>query len=369
MPSLIVTLLIAAMYMVAFAVLGLAIAYGLIKLVRQIENRHPNPVRRAALKRLVGPSRIALPLLSMAAGVHLISLPAVVKSELEHGVELGLDAVAAWVLARLLEAVEDAILYHYNIDSSNNLKARRLQTQLRVFRRVVVAIVAIIAIAVALFSFPSVRLAGAGLLASAGIVSIIVGVASKPVTSNILAGLQIALSQPIRLDDVVVVEGHWGRIEEIGLTYVIVRDWDLRRLVLPISYFIENPFENWTKMTADILGYVHMEVDYRAPVQEIRTEFLRILADSPDWDGKVATCQVTNLGVSTMQIRLLMSSPDSSRSWNLQCEVREKIISFLQQHYPDALPRVRAEISPEMGKPNGKLDTASLRDPKHGSLS
>ncbi len=329
---------------VAAALVGLGAAAALIHLTRLVNRRHPNPVRTAALRRLIGPVRSGVPLIAMAVALELVSLPRAAHASLAHGIELALDAVVAWALARLLEAGEDALLYHYHIDSPDNLRARRLQTQLRVFRRILLVVIVIVALAIALFSFPSVRIAGAGLLASAGIVSLVAGIASRPIASNVIAGIQIALAQPIRLDDVVVVDGHWGRIEEIGLTYVVVRVWDLRRLVLPISWFTTNPFENWTKTTADILGWVHLEVDYTAPVDEIRAAFLEIVANSPDWDGKTARLQVTNLGPSTMQLRLLMSARDSTASWNLQCEVRERLIAHLQRTYPHCLPRLRTEL-------------------------
>lgn len=330
--------------LVAAALLGLVIALAAIRLTRWLNSRRPNPVRSAALRRLIGPTRTAIPLLVMAVALHYLNIGATAKADTLHGIELGLDVAMAWIIARLAEASEDALLSRYHISSADNLKARRLQTQIRVLRRIFVVLVIVVALALALFSFPSVRLAGAGLLASAGIISIIAGIASKPVASNVVAGIQIAISQPIRLDDVVVVENEWGRIEEIALTYVVVRIWDMRRLVLPISYFITTPFENWTRTTSEILGWVHIEIDYLAPVEVIREQFLRILADAPTWDGKVAVCQVTNLGPSAMQLRFLMSSLDSGRSWDLQCLVREKLIQFLQENYPLSLPRIRAEF-------------------------
>ena len=327
-------------------VVGIAIAFAVIRLTRWVNARHPNSVRTAALRRLRGPVRALVPLLLMIASLHYVKASVSAEMDIRHAIWILLIAVVAWGLARLVESIEDAVLYYYHIDAVDNLKARRLQTQLRVFRRIIVVVIALIALAVILFSFPSVRLVGAGVLASAGILTIIAGIAVQPVASNVIAGIQIAVSQPIRLDDVVVIQGHWGRVEEISLTYVVVRIWDLRRLVLPISYFITNPFENWTKTTSDILGIVHIELDYTAPVAAIREQYLAILASSPDWDGSVARMQVTQLGVSTMQLRFVMSSPDSSRSWNLECELREKMILFLQEKYPEVLPRVRAEMVP-----------------------
>jgi small-conductance mechanosensitive channel len=192
--------------------------------------------------------------------------------------------------------------------------------------------------------FEPVRQLGTSILATAGIAGIIIGFAAQRSISTLLAGLQIALTQPIRLDDVVIVENEWGRIEDISLTYVTVRIWDQRRLIVPINHFIEQPFQNWTRSSADILGTVFLHVDYRAPLAEIRTELDRILAESPYWDGKVKVLQVTDAGPQTLELRALGSAADASLAWDLRCEVREKLVTFLQQHHPDSLPRVRAEL-------------------------
>jgi small-conductance mechanosensitive channel len=185
---------------------------------------------------------------------------------------------------------------------------------------------------------------GTSLLTSAGVAGIIIGFAAQRSLATLFAGLQIAFTQPIRIDDVVIVENEWGRIEEITLTFVVVRIWDLRRLVLPITYFTEKPFQNWTRITSDILGSVFVYVDYTASVQKIRDKFFEILDQSDLWDGKVRVVQVTNTTERTMEIRALMSSQDASTAWSLRCEVREKLIDFIQQNYPDALPKVRAEF-------------------------
>jgi small-conductance mechanosensitive channel len=266
-----------------------------------------------------------------------------------HALGVALILAVAWLVVRLTYVLEDLVLGRYRLEDPDNLHARQVHTQIVVLRRVTVVVVAVVSLAIALLSFPSVRAAGAGLLASAGIAGVVAGVAAKPVATNVFAGIQIALSQPIRVDDVVVVEGHWGRVEEIALTYVVVRVWDLRRLVLPISYFIENPFENWTRSTANILGWVHLEVDYRVPVDAIRKRLQEVVAASPRWDGNVVNLQVTNLGNYTVQLRALMSAPDSSASWDLQCEVREALLVFMQEQYPWAMPRLRAELTEPVG--------------------
>ena len=195
-----------------------------------------------------------------------------------------------------------------------------------------------------LMGFDSFRQLGTGILASAGLASLVIGLAAQKIFGNFLAGIQIAFTQPIRVDDVVIVENEWGRIEEITLTYVVVRIWDLRRLVLPIGYFIEKPFQNWTRVSADLLGTVFVYADYTIPVKEIREELHRILKGSNKWDGKVWGMQVTNATERTMELRALMSAADASVAWGLRCEVREYLIEFVQKNYPEALPKTRAEL-------------------------
>ena len=194
-----------------------------------------------------------------------------------------------------------------------------------------------------LLQFDSLQPLGTGLLASAGVVGIIIGFASHQILANLLAGFQIAFTQPFRIDDVVIVEGEWGRIEEITLTYVVVRIWDQRRLVLPITYFINNPFQNWTRTTADIWGSVFIYVDYSVPIEKIREELKRIVSTTKEWDGKVAVLQVTDSSERTITLRALVSARNASDAWSLRCFVREKLISFLQNKYPDSLPKLRLE--------------------------
>jgi small-conductance mechanosensitive channel len=217
-----------------------------------------------------------------------------------------------------------------------------------------------------LMTFPAIRRFGASLLASAGVAGLIVGLAARETISSLLAGIQVALTEPIRLDDVVIVEGEWGRIEEIRMTYVVVRIWDERRLVVPLSYFIEKPFQNWTRKTANILGTVFLYVDYAVPVDEVREQLHRILKDSGLWDGKVWNLQVTDATERTMQLRALMSAPDSSTAWDLRCDVREKLIEFLQREYPGSLPVTRAELGPGGARAPKGGDDRPEDDSRHG---
>jgi hypothetical protein len=207
-----------------------------------------------------------------------------------------------------------------------------------------VKIIGIFALASMLMVFDSVRQFGASILASAGIAGIVVGFAAQRSIATLLAGFQIALTQPIRVDDVVIVENEFGRVEEITLTYVVVRVWDLRRLVVPISYFIEQPFQNWTRSSADILGTVFLYVDYGVPLDSLRAELTRVLKASRFWDGKVNVLQVTDAKEHTLELRALASAADASLAWDLRCEIREQLVGFIQRTYPESLPRFRASL-------------------------
>lgn len=299
-----------------------------------------------------GPAQLIVPLTAAEMVAPYVPLPQAARSLLTHALGIALVLSTAWLVLRLRYVLEDVLLMRYRLGARDNLRARQMHTQVEILRRITVVVLAVVSLALVLLSVPEVRAAGAGILASAGVAGLIAGVAARPLAANLAAGIQLALTQPIRVDDVVVVDGHWGRVEHIALTYVVVREWDLRRLVLPIAYFTQNPFENWTRSTADILGWVHLELDYTVPVDVVRRRLHEILAESPGWDGKVWSLQVTNLGVQTVQLRPLMSSPDSSASWDLQCEVREKMLAFLQREYGQAVPRVRAEV-----------ETRSVREP------
>lgn len=219
-----------------------------------------------------------------------------------------------------------------------------IYTQTRVISNIIVGAVIVLVASFMLMTFPAVKQIGVSLLASAGVLGVVLGFAAQKTLGNVIAGIQIALAQPIRLDDAVVVENEWGWIEEITLTYVVVRIWDLRRLVLPISYFVEKPFQNWTRTSADILGSVFLYTDYTVPVEEVRAELGRLLEKSTYWDKKVNVLQVTNATDRTIELRALMSAENSPTAWNLRCEIRERLLEFLQRKYPKSLPRSRVEL-------------------------
>jgi len=250
----------------------------------------------------------------------------------------------AWLTIQGMSVVEDLVLSRYNMDLADNLSARKMHTQVRFIKRLLITVIVVIAGASMLMVFDKVRQLGTSILASAGLVGIVVGLAAQRTISNILVGLQIALTQPIRLDDVVIIEKEWGRIEEITATYVVVKIWDERRLIVPTSYFTEKPFQNWTRVSAQLLGTVFLYLDYTVPVAAIRQELHRILQESKLWNGKVGLVQVTDATAQAMEIRLLLSADDASLSWDLRCEVREKMITFVQAHYPESLPKIRGAM-------------------------
>lgn len=284
----------------------------------------------------------------------LIALPAVpglskgVEETIRHWTVMCIVAALGWFFVGLVYVLEAGILRRYDITAANNLRARRIHTQFQVFRHLLVGFIVVITIGALLWTSNDPRIwhYGSGLLASAGIASLLIASAAKSTASNLLAGIQIAFTEPIQIDDVVVVQGDWGRIEEITSAYVVVKIWDLRRLIVPLSYFIENPVENWTRTSSQILGYPYLYVDYSVPVQELRAEFERIVRGHKLWDGEAVGLQVTDLNERTMQLRCLYSARNSSDSFNLGCEIREQMIAFVQKNYPEAFPTTRFAARP-----------------------
>lgn len=266
-------------------------------------------------------------------------------SILRHANALALVGSLTWLGIRCIRAISHAIVELNPVDAADNYHARRIQTQTRVLERSSVVLLVLLGAGTALMTLPLLRQIGTSLLASAGVAGLIVGFAAKPVLSNLLAGLQIALTQPIRLEDVVIVQNEWGQIEEITGSYVVVRIWDQRRLIVPLQWFIENPFQNWTRRTADILGTVLIWVDYRLPLEPLRSEAERICRDAPEWDGRLCIVQVVDANERAMQLRALVSAHDAGRAWDLRCRVREGLLHFIQRDYPDYLPRLRTDLT------------------------
>lgn len=273
----------------------------------------------------------------------------------QHTTGLLLIGAVTWLGVRAIAGIADTILLLRPVTTTDNLSARRIQTQTRVIARSLMVLTTLIGISLMLMTFPAVRTVGASLLASAGLAGIVAGVAARPVLSNLIAGLQIALSQPLRIDDVLIVEGEWGRVEEITGTYVVLALWDQRRLVIPLQWFIENPFQNWTRSSSQLLGSVMLWVDYGTPLAPLRGELERICKSAPEWDGRVCVLQAVDTSERALQIRALVSASDSSRAWDLRCKVREELLNFMQKNYSHFLPRTRNSVI-ELLDENGDED-------------
>jgi small-conductance mechanosensitive channel len=301
-------------------------------------------VQDLAIPLIVKTLRAVVPVAAVTAALPLLGLPPEYNALVTKTSSLFILGAVTWLLFQFVAVGERFILNRYDVSRTDNLRARQIYTQVHIFKRTLHIIIIVVMLAAALMMFDQVRSLGASVLASAGVIGIIVGFAAQRTIANLFAGFQLAMTQPIRIDDVVIVENEWGRIEEITLTYVVVRIWDLRRLIVPLSYFIERPFQNWTRAESEILGTVFLYTDYAVPVEAIREELKRVVARSPNWDHKVCGLQVTNTSNRSVELRALASAADASKSWDLRCEIREKLILFVQQNYPESLPRVRAEI-------------------------
>lgn len=301
---------------------------------------------KAVSEQLEKPIRVLLPLLGLQAVLATASSDLALIGISRRITTLLIIGCFTWLAMRLLRGLEQAVRLKNPVDVTDNLRARQIQTQSRVLLRTMGFFVLLIGAAGMLMTFPAARQFGASLLASAGLAGLAVGFAARPVLGNLIAGIQIAITQPIRLDDVVIVENEWGRIEEITGTYVVVRIWDDRRLVVPLQYFIEKPFQNWTRRNSSIIGSIFLWVDYSLPLESVREELRRLCGEVPElWDGRVIVLQVTDTSEKSIQLRVLVSSPDSSRNWDLRCHLRESLIGFIQRQYPQSLPQLRADLS------------------------
>ncbi|WP_319230282.1 mechanosensitive ion channel domain-containing protein [Draconibacterium orientale] len=260
----------------------------------------------------------------------------------------------AWSLMAILRAFKKVILSKFDTSKEDNLRQRKFLTQFNIMESIIYFLIVLIAIGASLMLFEEVRQLGISLFASAGVAGIIIGFAAQKLIATVLAGLQIAITQPIRIDDVVVIENEWGRIEEITLTYVVVKIWDQRRLVVPSTYFFEKPFQNWTRTSAEILGTVFLYTDYHVSFDALRKELTRLLDSTPLWDKRVNVLQVTDAKEYGVEIRALVSAKDSPTAWDLRVFIREKMIEFIQKNYPESLPRTRVVF--EQGEQKSTTD-------------
>ena len=348
---------------VIILVLAGAVAYSLHKSVRRLlrvalAERYPYAF--SVITQMRGVTRLGLFILAMVIAIPVAPLSSDTTEWLARLLLIGVIGLIGWAAITALTIAADLYLRQFRVDVDDNLMARKHVTQVRVLLRVGDVLVVLVTFGAALMTFEPVRQYGVSLFASAGVAGIVAGLAARPVLSNLFAGVQLAMTQPIRIDDAVVVENEWGTIEEITATYVVVRLWDWRRMIVPLSYFIEKPFQNWTREDSALIGSAMLYVDYRAPVGVIRDKLGEIVKASKNWDGNVVNLQVTDAKEQTMELRCLMSARSAGQTFDLRCEVREKLVDFLQKHHPEALPRQRSEVA-VADVTTGKKATAKTR--------
>ncbi|QNE48119.1 mechanosensitive ion channel family protein [Glaciihabitans sp. INWT7] len=306
---------------------------------------------RALILRARMPYRVFLLVVALWIAVHLTLPVAVPLTTVDHAFLIATIAAGTWLAAALVSFGLGLATGRYRTDVADNKRARRAQTQIAIVRRLASVIIVIIGIASILLTFPGVQAVGASVLASAGVVSIVAGLAAQSTLANVFAGIQLAFSDAIRVDDVVIAETEWGRIEEITLTYVVVHIWDDRRLVLPSTYFTNTPFENWTRHSSELLGSVEFDLDWQASPSEMRERLEAILAESPLWDGRTGVLQVTDAVGGFVRFRVLVSAVDAPTLFDLRCHVREQLVQWLHETDIAALPRTRIQSVDPASRP------------------
>ena len=329
---------------------GVAIVIGLIlkfmlSLMLKKKPKDGKPafsLTRSMLARLGKPFSYFLPLVTFNFLLPLMKIKSAFSPALNKTVEILLAISFANVLIGVVKVFEDYVYHSFDIQKADNLKERKIRTQLQFVRRLAISLIIVLTVCIILLSFNNLRKIGTGLLTGVGVGGIIIGFAAQKSLGNFLAGFQIAFTQPLRIDDVLIVEGEWGRVEEITLTYVVLNIWDQRRLILPINYIVEKPFQNWTRNTADIMGTVFLYLDYTIPLDPLRKELTRLLEGNPLWDKRINVLQVTNTSEKTIEVRALMSASSSGNAFDLRCDVREGLIRFVQEYYPGSFPLTRA---------------------------
>ena len=326
-------------------IIGSALLLYLISWIKKYVHEHPGKEKgKGILRKVILPITILILLIALKLNVTLILTDTELLKFSHHFLNISLIFTVAWVAINAVKISRILILRNYDLQQKDNLLARKVYTQFRILERIVIFLIMFLAIAFALMTFESIKRIGISLFASAGIAGVILGLAAQKAIATILAGFQIAVTQPIRIDDVVIVEGEWGKIEEITLTFVVIKVWDQRRLVVPTTYFIEKPFQNWTRVSSDILGTVFLYTDYTLPVDELRNAFMQYLSETELWDGKTANIQVTNSNPQNLELRFLMSAADASTLWDLRVLIRERLVEYLQKNHPDKLPKTRVEM-------------------------
>lgn len=336
-------------------VVGWASAEVSHRVMRRVGRRLPLVAKIG--RKVYRPAQLLAIVLGTRVALSVATDEGVWRGPLLHAMLLAAIGAGAWLLTRIIHVLESAALAKFETSELTGAEARRIRTQVLLLRRITTAVVTVVAIGVCLITFEPVRGIGASLLASAGVLGVVAGLAAQSTLGNFFAGIQLAFGDRLRIGDVVVVEGEWGTIEEITLGYVVVYIWDQRRLILPSSYFTSTPFVSWTRRGAEILGTVEMDVDWSVPIKEMRAELEEFVKEHPLWDGRLVSLQVTNATGSLVRVRPLVSAADGGKAWDLRCAVREHLIEWVRTNYPQALPRMRTEwagggsVGPEFGAP------------------
>ncbi|WP_242123050.1 mechanosensitive ion channel domain-containing protein [Sphingobium sp. Sx8-8] len=306
-------------------------------------------VEPVILPALYQPTRWIIVLMTLAAGIQPLTFAPNVEAIWSIGSKMLFILLNGWLIFAAMRAGRVLLERRSDITVEDNLKARRQHTRIRILYRVAQCIIGFLILSLMLMMIPGVRTVGVTLMASAGLAGLAVGAAAQPALKNLIAGIQMAFSEPVRLDDVVVIEGEWGRIEDIKLTYVVVRIWDDRRLIVPVSTFLEKPFQNWTTRTSDLLGTVFLYVDPATEIEPIRAKFIETVKSNSRWDGRVAILQVTDHRADALELRGLLSARNAGIAFDLRCEVREAMLDYLRTHMPQALVRSRHLVEMEEG--------------------
>lgn len=369
-------------WLVAIGILVLAalVALLLFQILRAVSRRfltrQHHPVLQKLLHRAAPLFQFAAIFLAAVLVAPALPLSSNATETLHRALIAAFIILVGWILILASNIAADRYMTRFRVDTEDNLLARKAVTQMRVLKRTAGVVIGALTLGFALMSFDAVRQFGVSIFASAGVAGIAIGLAAKPLLGNLIAGVQLAITQPIRLDDVIIVNGEFGWVEEFTSTYVVIRLWDWRRMVVPLGWFLENPFQNWTRTSATLIGSVYFHLDHRTPVPALRAKLDEIVKSSKLWDGKVVNLQVTDTTEQTIEIRVLATARDSSKVWDLRCEIREKMLTFLQAEYPEALPRRRNEAiqesSPARGMRPGDapvraLDTAAKGEGGHST--
>ena len=337
-------MLIALGCVAAALIIALIIHWIVYRVGFKAAKRSKSRLLERILNRTRAISRIGIMILAIEFTLPLVDMPDSVRTVLDRIVLVTLIGVCGWLVNQLLRSVTDARIARFDLNNEANMDARKVATRMKVLRQGMGMIILLVTIGAMLMTFPDVRAIGVSMFASAGVAGIVIGFAAQPVLSNLLAGIQIALTQPIRIGDAVIMEGEWGWIEEINSTFVVVKIWDWRRLVVPLTQIINKPIQNWSLESQSIIGSVTFFLDYTAPVSDMREKLKEFLKESKHWDGDVQVLQVIDTTLESVQVRALMSAHNSPTAWDLRCEIREKMIGWLQKEHPSALPRRRGEI-------------------------